>query len=389
MEVKAKFMYLSTIIEVLCRDDEDINKMYEKFVNELKDDSKPTHYIYYCNGNKLGNQGPIGKNKYLIGQRNKVISVQKKLRFVKCPDCVCNDCIVNLDNNKLTFYGCKYGHTSIKKFDDYIKVQRLENEDLKCSTVGCERNLQNYFKGFHKCFTCSNKSGEEGQENSGGGSQYYCKEHISKDHENHNHVNYDKKNYHCSKHMKPYIIYCFNDKIDLCEDCLNEHKECKDKGLIKEYNQMDPNIDRLKDSLNIMEQNIENLRNQIEIISNRLLKALRLFKRYHYIAKDIIGKYELFNEKLKDYKILKSLRNLKVTTIKMNNTLTDIVAEKNTSQRINLLFKVADSQIASSTKVEKIDYSKDNDDDWLEEISKNDKIKSPQQRTESQKSKKA
>ena len=97
---------------------------------------------------------------------------------------------------------------------------------------------------------------------------------------------------------------------------------------------------------------------------------MRVFKRYDYIAKDIIGKYELFNKDLKDYKILKSLRNLKATNIKMNKELTDIINEQDTNKRINFLIKIADTQDDIPTKSEKFDYSKENDDDWLEEISK-------------------
>ena len=105
---------------------------------------------------------------------------------------------------------------------------------------------------------------------------------------------------------------------------------------------------------------------------------MRVFKRYHYIAKDIIGKYELFNKELKDYKILKSLRNLKTTNLKMNKELTDIITEQDPIKIINSLFKI--TEIQDSIKGEKIDYSKENDDDWLEEIGKTEKLKGSTQK---------
>jgi hypothetical protein len=384
MEINVSFIYLTKIIKVKCKDDEDINEMYAKFTNELNDDSQPTHYIYYFDGKKLGNKGIIRKDKYLRDKEDITITVQKKLRIVKCPECICNDCIVNLDNNQLTFYGCKYKHINARRYDDYITEQRIIGPELKCSAVGCDRNQQNYFKGFYKCFGCSTVE-DIHESNRGGGSQYYCKDHIEdEEHEGHFFAKYDKKSYYCGKHSKAYSNYCFTHKKDLCDDCLNHHIDCK----VRDYNLMDPNIKQLKENLNLMEKNINILRIKIENITRHLLDALRVFKRYHYIAKDIIGKYELFNNELKNYRILKSLRNLKATNIKMNKELTDVITEQDTFKKINSLFKIAETQEGISRNGEKFDYSKDNDDDWLEEITKNEKIKSSTQRPESEKSKK-
>lgn len=99
--------------------------MYEKFINELKDNSKPTHYIYYYEGKKLENKGAIRKDKYLRDLKNITITPQKKLRIVKFPECVCKDCIVNLENNQLTFYGTKYKHINARRYDNYITEQRI------------------------------------------------------------------------------------------------------------------------------------------------------------------------------------------------------------------------------------------------------------------------
>ena len=366
MEIQVRFTFLTKIIGVACKDNEDKSKMFENFSNQLKDDSKPTHYIYYYEGNKLDYEGKICDDRYLRGKTDIIISVQKKLRFVKCPECVCNDCIVNLDNNLITFYGCKYNHITTKKYDDYIRVQRIDGQELKCSTMGCSKNQENYFKGFYKCFECSiTITGDVGQ-STRGGSQYYCKEHLEEDHKNHPNAKYDRKNYYCGTHGKTFKNFCFTHKLDLCDECFNNHTKCNVKG----YNLMEPNIDKLNDSLILMEKNINKLRGLIERISNRLVEALRVFKRYHYIAKDIIGKYKLFNQELKDYKILKSLRNLKVANIKMNKELTDIITEQETTKRINLLFKIASTQDNIPAKDEKFNSGKDNDDDWLEEISK-------------------
>ena len=83
------------------------------------------------------NEGAILKGKYLSDLKDITITAQKKLRIVKFPECVYNDCIVNLENNQLTFYGFKYKHINDRRYDDYITEQRIIGPELKCSAVGC------------------------------------------------------------------------------------------------------------------------------------------------------------------------------------------------------------------------------------------------------------
>ena len=97
---------------------------------------------------------------------------------------------------------------------------------------------------------------------------------------------------------------------------------------------MTPNVDQLKDYVQKMEDNIKDLKIIIDDIKYSLDGALRIFKRYLYIAKDIIGKYEFFNQDLKNNRILKSLWNLKYSNDKMNNDLTKIAGDENTLKLI-------------------------------------------------------
>ena len=365
MEVKATFTYLNKTIQVLCKDDEDINKMYEKFAAKLSDGSEASHYIYYYNGYKLGHLSTIGKNKYLVGKRDINITVQKKLRIVKCPKCICNDCIVNLNDYIVSYYGCKYNHEFTSVYDKYITDQNLDNTELRCNVPDCPHDQQNYTIGFYKCLDCSKLVKR---------SKYYCRDHL-REHENHNVVKFDKKNYFCVTHFKPYTKYCFDHKENLCDDCVDEHSEDK----VKPLELMTPNLDELKKSLKIMEENIRNLKFIIEDIQNGLNGALRVFNRYFYIANDIIGKYELFNKDLKNYRILKSLRNLKFSNERMNKDLKKIIDEEDDLKKINSIIKIHLDKTENYKKNnlgEKSYLSRDNDDDWLEEIIKieNNKI---------------
>lgn len=361
MEVNVTFTYQNKSIKVQCNPDEELNKMYEKFTNKLNDGSKADHYIYNYENNKLGHIGTIGKNKYLAGKKDINIGVQKKLRIIKCQRCKCNDCIVNLNDYLISFYGCKYGHSYTTIYDEYINIQKIDMQELRCSNSGCPNTQQNYTLGFDKCLTCSKLVQR---------SKYYCRTHLP-DHENHIHVKFDKKNYFCEDHFKPFIKYCFTHKKNLCEDCVREH----DGDQIKSYDIMVPNIDKLNESVQLMEKNVENLKIVIDDIKSRLDGTLRVFKRYLYIANDIIGKYGLFNKEFKNYRILKSLRNLKFSNIKMNKDLKNIIEEKDEIKKINLIIKIyedKENNYRNSSQVQ-YDYNKENDEAWLEEIEKNEK----------------
>ena len=100
---------------------------------------------------------------------------------------------------------------------------------------------------------------------------------------------------------------------------------------------------------------------------------MRVFNRYLYIANDIIGKYELFNKDLKNYRILKSLRNLKFSNERMNKDLKKIIDEEDMLKNINSIIKISLDRTENYKKNnlgEKSYLSLDNDDDWLEEIIK-------------------
>jgi len=135
MEVRVTFNYLNRTYQVTCKEDENMNKMHEKFISKIGDDSKVDHYIYYYDGNKLGHESTIKNNKYLSHKNEIIFSFQKKLRIIKCSDCKCNDCIINLNNYIALFYGCKNGHSSVQVYDQYINTQKIDNAELRCNNL--------------------------------------------------------------------------------------------------------------------------------------------------------------------------------------------------------------------------------------------------------------
>jgi len=358
-KIKVAFCYLNREIEVFCEGDTKMDEIYGKFVSKLSDGSEVNHYIYFYEDNKLGHESTIEKDKYLSGKTNIKIRVQKKLRIIKCPECKCNDCIINLNNYFASYYGCKNNHSSSSVYDKYIFCQKIDSSEIRCFEPGCQRNQQNYGLGFYKCLTCSSivKS-----------SEYFCKEHILF-HKNHIIVKYDKKNYYCEKHFNKFIKYCFTHHQNLCEECEKEHQGDN----IADYGLMTPNVDNLKESLKIMKENIDLLKSIIFDIKDRLDGSLRIYKRYLYIAKDIIGKFELFNKDLKNNRILKSLWNLLYSNNKMNDKLTSIINEENLMKKTDLLLYIYEKkeEYYRQNINKNIDFKKE-DDEWWKEIKKNE-----------------
>jgi len=135
---------------------------------------------------------------------------------------------------------------------------------------------------------------------------------------------------------------------------------------------MTPDIDKLKESLKTMEKNIRNLQIVINDLKYRLDGAMRIFKRYHYIAKDIVGKFELFNQDLKNHRILRSLWNLQTSNKKMNDELTQIIQEEDILQKIKLTTNIYEKNKENRENKNKIlvglNENKNEFDDWWEEI---------------------
>ena len=115
------------------------------------------------------------------------------------------------------------------------------------------------------------------------------------------------KNYYCNNHYKPFEKFCFTCNKDLCQDCENEHSEHK----IASYDEMTINIADLKESLKEIQKSIETFEDVIENIKYNLEGTKRIYKRYYDISNDIINKFELFNKNVKNYKILRTIWNLK------------------------------------------------------------------------------
>ena len=303
-----------------------MEQMFQKFVQKLNPEANTNDFEYYYEGKELTHESTIGKNKD-IGQKKEIlISVEKKVRIYKCPKCICNDCILCLNNYQITYYGCKYNHRDYSVYDNYKNSQKIDFSEIRCNSNGCPHTQKVDPKDFYKCLTCTKMLLH---------SKYYCNEHNSLHDKFHTRVKYDQKNYYCEKYFHQFLRYCFTCKRNLCADCIEEHSDHKTAL----YDEMSPDIDDIKRGLKEMQLNIEKLHIVIEDIKYALDDTARIYERYYAIANDIITKFETFNKNAKNYRLLRTIRNLKFSNDKMMFDLKKIIDEKDLHNKSKIIIE--------------------------------------------------
>lgn len=370
-EIKATFIYETRSILVSGSSTEETASLLLKFINKLNPASELCDYIFYYEGNIVDSDTIIG-NYPLISDKNEItISVQKNLRIIKCPKCNYNDCVINLADYQVNFYGCEHKHSYSTTYNKYFRTQKMELSDIKCCVPNCPYNEQNNNLDFFLCLSCSKLLDR---------SKSYCNACDKFHDKEHERIKFDHKNYHCKQHFKQYMRYCFNCKKNLCEECVKEHAEHNHKS----YEVMAPKkeeLENLKNSLELMKKNINNLKLVVDDIIYSLYGSIKIFQSYYDIAKNIIDKYEKFNKGPKDYKnytMLKTLRDLKKSNEKVMKDLNEIIYEKemiNKSEKILNIYQNKNSKYKGN--INDNDFNNENDDDWIKEINENNQQTPP------------
>ena len=88
----------------------------------------------------------------------------------------------------------------------------------------------------------------------------------------------------------------------------------------------------------------------------------------------MISKYELFNNELKNNRILRSLWNLQISNNKMNDELKKIINEENLEEKVKKAISIYENREANYNKnLNETFDNKNEDDEWWEEIKKDNK----------------
>jgi len=364
MEIRVNFIYNERIIPILSKSDEEMVKVIRKFIANLNPESNINDYEYYYNQKEIGVQSNLGENLNIKDSSTKEVTIYVKRRiwFCKCPVCICNDCTINLSNYLCAFHGCKYAHEVITVYDNYKVRQTIDYSEIRCSAPECEKNLGNDVYDFYKCLECSKLAKK---------SKYFCSQckakHKKKDH---NFIKYDEKHYYCDAHLKPFEKSCLTCKKDLCKSCEAEHSGHE----IANYAEMETNVDDLNTSLKKIKDHIETLEEVIENIKYHLDGTKRIYERYYNISLDILKKYETFNKKLKNYRILRTIRNLKLSNKQIIGDLEKIINIDDLKSQCSTIIELYQNKVKryeGATNLTIKDVEKENNEIWYQEIQKN------------------
>ena len=146
---------------------------------------------------------------------------------------------------------------------------------------------------------------------------------------------------------------------------------------------METNVANLKASLDKIKDYIDTLEEVILNIKYLLDGTKRIYERYYNISLDILKKYETFNKNLKNYRILRTIRNLKISNKQIIGDLEKIINNDDLTSKCSNIIEIYQNQVrhyegAGNLQIK--DVQKENNANWYEEILKNRKIKIKQKK---------
>ena len=319
------FIYQKKTFSISYNPEEKLKETLKKFINQINKKFELNDFDFFYEGIKIDDYSKFLKD---IIKKTKNIYVERKSRIIKCPQCDCNESIIDLSNYQIAFYGCKYNHNNqIYLLNEYNDSQKVDFSKITCSKNGCQVTMS--YDNFDNCLTCTNLTGN---------TQNLCSKHSSKiEHdETHFTVSYEDKNYYCIDHFKNFKNYCFSCNKNLCDSCLNDHQG--NDHLVKSFEYLAKKLPDIEKDLQKIKQKINDLGYIIESIKKSLDGALGMYDNYYKIAKDINEKYKLYNKDLKNYRILRNLLNLNKSNKDILKYLEEkIFQEKDINNKINIL----------------------------------------------------
>ena len=327
-------------IIIQCTSDMKMNVVIDSFKNKVNADKIKINfndYIFYFDDKKMSLDSTIAdfQNGSNSASRSlMLISVRKRSKFIKCPDCEGNTCFLKIENYGLNYYGCPYNHKFVKTFAQYEDSQKINYGQIKCGK--CSKTRKEV-KEMYKCLTCSKKFQR---------SCYFCDECdalFAKDNsgEKHKTIKYDDKNYICLDGCD-YSSYCLNCKKDLCEICEKGHKN-KKHDIVK-YDSITPKIKLIKRELEELKGKIAESKSHIEQILRMIEDASSALDKYYIICMDIVGKYESYNTRLRNFHIINNInfieKSNKIVMENLNELLKGENSKKDYLNKCDILFDI-------------------------------------------------
>jgi len=319
METTATFVFNKNPFKISCKSDQKMGEIFSLFATEFKVDKND--FEFYYNGKKIDEDSTYISHTIA---NNIEISIKKKSKIMKCPSCICNNCLIKIKNYKLNFSQCCHNHKKQKIFEEYEETQSINYDRIKCDANNCNKKQINSLEDFYKCMECSVLIGS---------AKYYCEkcqnEHAQTN--SHNLKKYDEKYYYCpiKDHYNEYVSYCTKCELNLCAKCEESHDKNHE---IKKLDEMNPDIIKIKENLKEIQKMTNNLKIIVGHIKNMMDHSLKIIEKYYEIARDIIGKYESYNKKLKNYQVIETIRCLSDSNEEIMKDLNTIIKGNKTKE---------------------------------------------------------
>ena len=331
--VQVEFDIDQNIIIIQSNLTDPFKEIVSKFLKKAQIESETLSF--FTNGIAINLNGTLESKMNQINKQNKIIKIlvkstklseqQKKLiksKDIICPQCY-EPCRIKFDNYKFKLFECPNNHIS-----ENISINKFpETQMINMNKIICHRhkdkNMGNsYNNEFYKCLTC------------GYNICMICK---VEEHKEHDIIRYDIKNYIYCKHNSSFTKYCNECKINLCILC--SKKEHKSHNQIS-YEDIDIDIDNIKENLLQIKNMLHSFNNNIENIIIKLSELKEIINIYYNIYYDIINNNDIRNSNYNRLLNIKDIYNNEKIFKELNgiNNINDI--SKQFNAMINLYNKI-------------------------------------------------
>ena len=287
--------------------DDNITSCLKLFSDLIKIDLNNLTFIY--KGKELDQSKSLEEYKVkvliLLAYNLKKITHDKDTNDILCPGCN-NPGIINIENDEVNITKCINNHINFDiPFKEFINMKNELNKEEKCGVCGNSENL--YGMPLDICSCGKN----------------ICPLCLLLHDPAHKSINYYERLYICSKHAHPFISYCIQCNMNLCEKCEPTHaihKPINKKATIPS----DSEINKIKSNAKEVIKYCELLKdefNRIQMILNKVINFyMKNLEGFAILNKNVLE----WVKDMKNYETIKNIININEYNKIYKKTLTEI-----------------------------------------------------------------
>ena len=299
-------------------------KISKKFSDKNLNKKNKFNNLYESPGKKNFIEQKKKKRYSTIDNIPKKLFEKKTNEIILCPKCQTNP-IITFDKYKIFLANCKNNHQFENlNINDYEKV--LDNykpkNNLQIQCDNCKYNIRNEINQFYICLDCDKNLCAKCTVSH----RNMSDEHII--------IEYENKNYYCIFHNKKFVAYCTECKKNLCLKCKKDHdiRHC----ILSYKNELtDEKFNEIKEGVIQIKNQISSFKHTIKSIIKKLKYVVKGIESYSKLTENLINNY---NEKYKNYQIIKTLININYNMVL--NDINKIINEEDAEQQLNYAFKL-------------------------------------------------